>query len=67
LSISIRKEITANLKEFTNKSGIHAINVFVDKPFVEVPPDKEANRFRWNSTSALYGYYDRGKDAITLL
>ena len=45
----IRKEITANLKECTNKSGIHAINVFVEKPFVEVPPDKEANRFCWKS------------------
>jgi len=54
----IREEITANLKECTNKGGIHAINVFVDKPFVEVPPDKDANRFRWNSGELFMLYHD---------
>ncbi len=54
----IRKEITANLKEYTNKSGIHAINVFVDKPFVEVPPDKDTNRFHWNSGELFMLYHD---------
>lgn len=54
----IRKEITQNLKEYTNKSGIHTINVFVDKPFVEVPPDKNTNRFRWNSGELFMHYHD---------
>lgn len=54
----IRKEISANLKEYTNKNGIHAINVFVDKPFVEVPPDKDVNRFRWNSGELFMLYHD---------
>ncbi len=54
----IRKEITANLKEYTNKNGIHAINVFVDKPFLEVPPDKDARRFRWNSGELFMLYHD---------
>lgn len=54
----IRKEITANLKEYTNKSGIHAINVFVDKPFVKIPPDKDANRFRWKSGELFMLYHD---------
>ena len=54
----IRKEITANLKEYTNKSGIHAINVFVDKPFVEVPPNKDTNRFRWKSGELFMLYHD---------
>lgn len=53
-----RKEITANLKEYTNKNGIHAINVFVDKPFMEIPPDKDANRFRWNSGELFMHYHD---------
>ena len=54
----IRKEITENLKEYTYKSGIHAINVFVDKPFVEVAPDKSSNRFRWDSGELFGLYYD---------
>ena len=54
----IREEITANLKEYTNKNGIHAINVFVDKPFVQVPPDKDANRFRWKSGELFMLYHD---------
>ena len=54
----IRKDITENLKEYTNKNGIHAINVFVDKPFVEVPPDKNTNRFRWTSGELFTFYHD---------
>ena len=51
-------EIAENLKEYTNKNGIHAINVFVEKPFVEVPPDKDANRFRWSSGELFTLYHD---------
>lgn len=54
----IREEITANLKEHTNGNGIHTINVFVDKPFVAIPPDKDANRFRWNSGELFTLYHD---------
>ena len=54
----IRKDITENLKEYKNKNGIHAINVFVDKPFVEVPPDKNTNRFRWASGELFTFYHD---------
>lgn len=32
----IRKEIATNLKDYTNKGGIHAINVFVDKPLMDI-------------------------------
>ncbi len=53
-----RDKIITNLKEYTNKGGIHAINVFVDKPFVEVPPDKEDNRFRWRSGELFMQYHD---------
>lgn len=54
----IRDEVVANLKEHTNKGGIHAINVFVDKPFVAVAPDKDTNRFRWKSGELFMQYHD---------
>ena len=46
-----RSKITENIKEHTNKSGLCVINVFVDKPFIETPPDKTdgEDRFRWKS------------------
>ena len=54
----IRQEITANLKAHTNKNGIHTINVFIDKPFVEAPPDKDTSWFRWNSGELFMLYHD---------
>lgn len=53
-----RKEIIDDLKEHTNQGGIHAINVFVDKPFIAAPPDKDANWFRWNSGELFMSYHD---------
>ncbi len=55
---AIRNEIITNLKEYTNKGGIHAINVFVEKPFVEFPPDKDDNWFRWESGELFMQYHD---------
>lgn len=54
----IREELISNLKEHTNKNGIHTMNVFVEKPFVEVPPDKDNNRFRWKSGELFMHYHD---------
>lgn len=54
----IREELISSLKECTNPNGIHAINVFVEKPFVEVPPDKDSNRFRWDSGELFMHYHD---------
>ena len=53
-----RDDIFYNLKEHTNENGIHAINVFVEKPFIQSPPDKiqGKNRFRWKS-GTLFSYY----------
>ncbi|RAZ24149.1 XRE family transcriptional regulator, partial [Klebsiella oxytoca] len=37
-----RREIFIhNLKEHTTMHGIHALNVFVAKPFIEAAPDSE--------------------------
>ncbi len=54
----IREELISNLKEHTNKNGIHAMNVFVEKPFVKVPPDKDSNRFPWKSGELFTHYHD---------
>ena len=47
----IRNEVVENIKEHTNKNGLCVVNVFVDKPFIEIPPDKAngEERFRWKS------------------
>lgn len=41
-------------------NGIHAMNVFVEKPFIQSPPNKiqEKNRFRWKSGTLFSYYYD---------
>ena len=55
-----REEITRNLKEHTNENGLHAINVFVEKPFIQVPPGKVngKDRFRWKSGELFMQYHD---------
>lgn len=54
----LRKEIFFNYKENTNKNGIHVFNVFVDKPFIEVPPENEPNAYPWISGELLTYYHD---------
>lgn len=59
IALSQRKKLTDALKAHTASHGIHALNVFVEKPFIEVPPDSErAERQRepWH-TGELPGYY----------
>ena len=54
----LRKEIFFNYKENTNKNGIHVFNVFVDKPFIEAPPENEPNAYPWISGELLTYYHD---------
>jgi len=49
-----RKDVVNELKQHTKPDGIHVMNVFVDKPFVEILPGKEKNRFRWKSGQIFY-------------
>jgi len=51
-----RAEIFANYKQFTNENGLHVFNVFVQKPFIAPPPEKEPNAYSWRS-GELLGYY----------
>lgn len=53
-----RKEIFDNYKQFTNKNGIHVFNVFVNKPFIAPPPEKEPNAYKWHSGELLTHYRD---------
>ena len=55
-----RNDIFQNLKKHTTQNGIHAMNVFVEKPFIASPPDKVQgeDRFRWKSGELFIHYHD---------
>ncbi|MFD3261503.1 methyltransferase domain-containing protein [Paenibacillus lentus] len=53
-----RQEIFDNYKQFTNPNGIHFLNVFVNKPFIAPPPEKEPNAYKWHSGELLAHYQD---------
>lgn len=48
----IREEIFDNYKKHTAENGINAFNVFVKKPFIPLPPDKDSSRYNWKSGEA---------------
>ncbi|MEG6520436.1 helix-turn-helix domain-containing protein [Desulfotomaculum sp. 1211_IL3151] len=53
-----REEIFENYKKYTNKNGMHFFNVFVQKPFIDPPPEKEPNAYVWRSGELLSYYHD---------
>ncbi|WP_342416724.1 methyltransferase domain-containing protein [Paenibacillus sp. FSL R10-2782] len=53
-----RKEIFKNYKQYTNPNGLHIFNVFVNKPFIAPPPEKEPNSYKWYSGELLTHYHD---------
>ncbi|KHF37982.1 DNA (cytosine-5-)-methyltransferase [Halalkalibacter okhensis] len=53
-----RKEIFHNYKSFTNNDGMHFFNVFVQKPFIAPPPEKEPYSYLWKSGELLSYYHD---------
>ena len=57
----LRESIIANLKSHTSKGGINVINVFVEKPFIPLPPDIEESELiagDWKSGELLMYYHD---------
>ncbi len=50
-----RGDVLECLKAHTNENGIHAINVFVDKPFVK---GKTENRYPWKTGELFMHYHD---------
>jgi tellurite methyltransferase len=53
-----REDIFDNYKRFTNPNGMHCFNVFVDKPFIAPPPEKEPYAYKWHSGELLSHYRD---------
>lgn len=53
---SERERVISNLKKNTAEGGIHLLNVFVEKPFLETPPDWEEAEYFWKS-GELFSYY----------
>jgi len=54
----LRDEIMANYKAHVNKNGIVAFHVFVKKPFIVNPPEKEDPSFLWKSGQLFTYFHD---------
>lgn len=54
----LRDEIFDDYRKHTNIDGINAFNVFVQKPFVAQPPEKEEHSYLWRSGQLLTYYHD---------
>jgi len=54
----LREEIFSNYKQFTNPNGLHALNVFVNKPFIGPAPEKEPTACKWVSGEIFMHYHD---------
>lgn len=52
----VRNHLLSNYQEHTVPNGIHALNVFVKKPFIAPAPEKESNASTWQS-GELASYY----------
>lgn len=52
----LRKEILENYQAHTASGGLHALNVFVRKPFMKSPSDERKARYKWLS-GELFTYY----------
>lgn len=54
----LRAEVFANYKAFTEVGGVHAFNVFVEKPFIPRPPDYGPDEYFYRSGELLGHYWD---------
>ncbi len=57
----LRESVVNNLKAHTTPNGINVINVFVQKPFIPLPPDSEKGEFvvdSWKSGELFMYFYD---------
>ena len=55
----LRRELMENYLSHTAPGGMHAINVFVEKPFIPAPPDEEADEENWQNwiSGELFTWY----------
>jgi tellurite methyltransferase len=54
----LRDEIIGDYQMHTNMNGLHAFNVFVEKPFIAAPPENEEHSYLWRSGQLLNCYHD---------
>ena len=54
----LRDEVMANYKSHVNDNGIVALHIFVEKPFILAPPEKEENSFHWKSGQLFTYFHD---------
>lgn len=54
----LRTEIIFSYQAHTTPGGVHALNVFVHKPFIPAPPDEEAPAYPWRSGELAMLYTD---------
>jgi tellurite methyltransferase len=54
----LRDEIMTNYKAHVNDGGVVMLNVFVEKPFIKAPPEKEENSFNWKSRQLFTYFHD---------
>ncbi len=52
----LRREILENYQAHTADQGLHALNVFVRKPFLVTESDRREGRYKWVS-GELFSYY----------
>ncbi len=54
----IRSQRFQNYKDSTSPDGIHALSVFVTKPFIARAPDAEETAYPWKSGELMSYYWD---------
>lgn len=54
----VRRAVFSNYKRFTRQGGLNAFNVFVEKPFLETPPDWGIDEHFYISGELLTYYWD---------
>lgn len=55
----VRGEVLDDWKRHTTAGGVNALNVFVQKPFIQNPPDQEPGHFpTWHSGELFEHYHD---------
>ena len=61
IPLELRENVVNNLKAHTTTNGINVVNVFVEKPFIPLPPDTEKGEFvvdSWKSGELFMYYHD---------
>lgn len=58
ISPELRKKVFDSFKSHTREGGINALNAFVEKPFLEVPPDWGESEFFYRSGELMSYYWD---------